>query len=62
MLLNFIADDTPLYNPYALLINHIPKFSYMTWSLSFKHTLREGNEFVDWLARFGTAMDQSLMI
>lgn len=32
----------------------------MSWSLSFVHMLREGNECADWLAKFGAASDDPL--
>lgn len=44
-------------HPYAPLINQIRKFQTSSWRLQFKHTLREGNFYADWLAKYGANSD-----
>ncbi|CAJ2671539.1 unnamed protein product [Trifolium pratense] len=54
-------DISPLH-PYAPLIKKIRQFQNMDWTIAFHHTLREGNECADWLAKKGATSDVSLKI
>jgi hypothetical protein len=40
----------------------IRKLSSLSWEVSFNHILREGNECVDWLTKFGTIIVETLKI
>jgi len=52
--LDLIADTTHNdFHPHASLLSLIRKFASLHWVVSFTHTLREGNECADWLAKFG---------
>jgi hypothetical protein len=40
----------------------IRQFQNMDWIIAFHHTLREGNECVNWLAKKGATSDVSMKI
>jgi hypothetical protein len=42
------------------LLSLIRKLSSLSWEVSFNHTLREDNEYADWLVKFGTTNVKSL--
>ncbi|PNX68108.1 ribonuclease H, partial [Trifolium pratense] len=48
--------------PYAPIIQQIRHLHQGDWNVSFKHTLREGNECVDWLAKTGASCNDILKI
>lgn len=50
------------FHPYALLINHICRYISLDWRLVFNHTLSEGNECADCLAKARASSDQALRI
>jgi len=41
------------FHPYGTLLSLIRKLISLPWSVTFNHTLREGNECADWLTKFG---------
>jgi len=61
--LDLIADtDQSDFHPHANLLSLIRKLYSLPWSVSFNHTLREGNECADWLAKFDAKNVDSLKI
>ena len=61
--LDLIADTTHNdFHPHASLLSLIRKFASLHWVVSFTHTLREGNECADWLAKFGATSADSLKV
>lgn len=48
-------------HPHATLVNHIRGIIALDWRVSFQHTLREGNECADWLAKTGASSTQTLV-
>jgi len=61
--LNLIADTTQNdFHPHAALLSLIRKLASLRLVVSFTHTLREGNECADWLAKFGATNVVSLKI
>jgi len=59
--LDLIADTNHNdFHLHANLFSLIRKLSSLPWVVSFNHTLREGNECVDWLAKFGAKNVDSL--
>jgi len=61
--LDFIANiNQNDFHPHANLLSLIRKLFSLRWAVSFNHTLREGNECVDWLAKFGATNVDSLKI
>ena len=58
---NFIANETPRYHIYAVLIQNI-KDLLNDRNISLHHTLREGNQCADFFAKFGTNSDADLVI
>lgn len=51
-----------LTHPHAPIVEHIRLSSNKVWNLTFNHTLREGNNGVDWFAKFGANMEHSFKI
>lgn len=49
-------------HPYAPIVDYIRSFKNYNWRLSFVHTLQEGNNNMDWLAKFGANMDYGLRL
>jgi hypothetical protein len=45
---------------YATLLSLIRKFTSLSWMIFFPHTLKERNECVDWLIKFGATNVDSL--
>jgi len=61
--LDLIADTNQNdFHPHANLLSFIRKLSSLPLTVSFNHTLREGNECADWLAKFGAMNVDSLKI
>ncbi|KAK2382027.1 TMV resistance protein N [Trifolium repens] len=50
------------FHPHATLLSLIRKLTSLPWVISFAHTLREGNECADWLAKFGATNIDSFKI
>jgi ribonuclease HI len=50
------------FHPHATLLSLIRKLTFLPWVISFAHTLREGNECADWLAKFGATNVDSFKI
>lgn len=57
--LSLIEEGVQQSHPYAPIVDHIRKFVDFPWHLVFHHTLREGNQYADWLAKFGANMVQN---
>ena len=58
---NLIANDTPRYHIYAVLIQNI-KDLLNDRNISLHHTLREGNQCADFFAKVGANSDAELVI
>lgn len=50
-----IAEGVPYTHPHAPIVDHIRSFLQRHWTLTFHHSLREGNFCADWLAKFGSS-------
>lgn len=57
-----IKDGVNPEHPYAPLIDNIMNFMNLYWSLSFKHTLSEGNSCVGWLAKHDTSLNGDMVL
>lgn len=61
--LSLINDGVSPFHPFAPLIEEIHMLRCMQRTLScFKHILREGNEFADWMAKIGASLDHDLQV
>ncbi|RDY07311.1 hypothetical protein CR513_08592, partial [Mucuna pruriens] len=60
MALDMVTQNVHFSHPYAPIVNHIGKLMMQAWNLGFNRTLREGNEFVDWLTKNGSSFGQTL--
>ncbi|GAU35993.1 hypothetical protein TSUD_211300 [Trifolium subterraneum] len=60
--INLILEDDNNFHPHAIVLGQIRIFRARNWSLSFSHTLREGNECADWLAKHGAQSDVNLKL
>lgn len=60
--LSLINEGVDHFHPFALMIKGIQNLRSLQWSLTLQHTLREGNECADWLAKTGASMDDDLKI
>jgi hypothetical protein len=45
--IDLILEDDNNFHPHVIVIGHIRIFQTRNWSLSFSHTLREGNKCAD---------------
>jgi hypothetical protein len=59
--INPIQGDTQYYHVYAVLVQDI-KDLLTTGNFSLQHTLREGNQCADLLAKLGAASDVDIII
>jgi ribonuclease HI len=59
--LKLIKEWVPTTHPYAPIIDLIKRFIDYPWFLSFHHSLREDNSCADWLAKYGTSLDNSTL-
>ncbi|GAU24906.1 hypothetical protein TSUD_116310 [Trifolium subterraneum] len=59
---NFSCHETSQFHPYTTLIQQIRHLHQWDCNVSFQHTLREGNERVDWLAKTGASSNDTLKI
>jgi len=60
--LDLILDNDTTYRPHAIVLGRIRTFVSRDWSFLSNHTLREGNECEDWLAKHGAQLDVSLKL
>nr|ABN09101.1 Ribonuclease H [Medicago truncatula] len=60
--LDLILDNDTTYHPHAIVLGRIRTLMSRDWSLLFNHTLREGNECADWLAKYDAQSDVSLKL
>ncbi|KAK2375206.1 TMV resistance protein N [Trifolium repens] len=60
--IDLILEDDNNFHPHAIILGQICMFQARYWSLSFSHTLREGNECVDWLAKHCVQSDVNLKL
>lgn len=57
-----ISEGVPCTHPHCPVVDHIRSFSQRQWTLSFSHSLREGNCYADWSAKFGSSIDHGSRI
>lgn len=57
-----ISEGVPCTHPHCPVVDRIRSFSQHQWTLSFSHSLWEGNWCADWLAKFGSSMDHGSRI
>jgi hypothetical protein len=50
------------FHPHATILSLIIKLYVLPSLVSFSHTLREGNEYADWLAKYGSGSIDTLKI
>ena len=55
MALDLIMSDVQSHHPHAPLISQIVQLQHRDWIVNFHHTLRQGNECADWLAKHGAS-------
>lgn len=60
MALDLIMSDVQSHHPYAPMINQIVQLQHRDWIVHFQHTLRQGNECADWLAKHGASSSNAL--
>ena len=60
MTLDLIMSDVQSHHPHAPLISQIVQLQHREWIVNFHHTLRQGNEYADWLARHGASSSDAL--
>ncbi|KAJ1441335.1 Reverse transcriptase-like [Sesbania bispinosa] len=60
--LSLIENGVPNVHKYASIIPDIQTLLRAPWDVSFKHTLREGNQSADHLAKFGVSSSEELVV
>jgi len=60
MALDFIMSDVQSHHPHAPLISQTVQLQHRYWIVHFQHTLRQGNECADWLAKHGASSSDAL--
>jgi len=60
MTFDLIMSDVQAHHPHAPLISQIVQLQHRDWIVNFHHTLRQGNECADWLAKHGTSSSDAL--
>ncbi|XP_045786980.1 uncharacterized protein LOC123882215 [Trifolium pratense] len=60
--IDLILEDDNNFYPHAIVLGQIRILRTRNWSLSFSHTLREGNECAGWLAKYGAQSDVNIKL
>ncbi|XP_019447242.1 PREDICTED: uncharacterized protein LOC109350462 [Lupinus angustifolius] len=60
--LSLIVNDGDKFHPQVVVIKRIKSLINLLLCLTLKHTLREGNEGVDWFAKYGADNDHLFFI
>lgn len=60
--LALINEGVNSFHPFGPLIFQIQSLKSLQWSLFIQHTLREGNECAEWMAKTGASRDDDLKI
>lgn len=60
--ISLIEDQLPQFHYYAKVVQQLREFLRRDWDVVIKHTLREGNQCDDYLAKLGAANNDALRI
>lgn len=52
---NLTRDTSATWHPHAFILNQIKAFAREQWQLYFTHTMQEGNQCANWLAKHGSS-------
>lgn len=59
---SWISNGVPHTHPHRSLVSRIQSYKNLPWQLTFRHTLREANGYVDWLAKHGALSIDTLCL
>lgn len=60
--ISLLRDPLPLFHKYAVLVQEIRICLQMDWTAVIRHTLREGNQCPDFMAKLGASNDDEYVI
>ncbi|KAJ1409532.1 Ribonuclease H domain [Sesbania bispinosa] len=60
--LSLILGDVSNFHQHAGVVKEIRKLISQDWNVTMAHTLREGNQCADYLAKFGNAHSEALCV